>query len=68
MKKTTDAVKILHKRYVGDDQDRIKSLEKERSKKDVECNKCGNFFTSGAKIENIRCPKCKSNESLSISE
>jgi len=28
--KTTDAVKILHNRYIGDDEERKKSLEKER--------------------------------------
>lgn len=30
MNKTTDAVKILHKRYIGDDPVRLKSLEDAR--------------------------------------
>ena len=32
----------------------------------VTCNKCKHKFESLAKNKNIRCPECKSNESLGI--
>ena len=34
-KTTTDAVKILHNRYIGDDPKRLQSLNEEREKSDV---------------------------------
>lgn len=34
-KKTTDAINILHRRYIGDDADRKKSLKKERVNAEV---------------------------------
>ena len=42
-------------------QDR-KSIKRKR----VTCGKCGHKFESLARNENIRCPKCKSNKTLSI--
>ena len=35
-------------------------------RKRVTCGKCGHKFESLARNENIRCPKCKSNKTLSI--
>lgn len=32
----------------------------------VKCNVCDHVFKTRAQIKNIRCPKCKSNQSLSI--
>jgi len=34
----------------------------------VVCNECGHGFLSCAEIKNIRCPECKSNKSLSITD
>ena len=34
-KTTTDAVKMLHKRYIKDDPKRLKSLKEEREKNDI---------------------------------
>ena len=32
------------------------------------CNECGHGFLSRAEIKNLRCPRCKSNKSLSITD
>ena len=34
--------------------------------KSVVCNSCGHGFFTRAEDKNIRCPRCKSNKSLSI--
>jgi len=47
-------------------------LEKKRQKRyhenrrKITCNKCGNIYTSGQELKDLRCPKCNSNESFSI--
>ena len=48
------------------------TLEKKRQQKyhenrrSVTCNKCSYSYTSGQEEKDLRCPKCKSNESFSI--
>ena len=69
---TDKGCKIYDKRpdvcrnYDGRNIPMMKGICKWNKIKSVTCNKCGYQFESIAENKNIRCPECKSNESLSV--
>jgi len=47
-------------------QEKVRQKAYHENRRSVTCNKCGYVYMSGQEAKDLRCPKCKSNESFSI--